>query len=171
MRFTPLAVSAAMASLALLAGSAWAADWSRTDSPTLGFSAEFPSKPKEEASTQQGVKMNSLAAGDRNLTIVGVEDFGDVAVRLDPDGGVVRLKDVVDQSPRQYGYATSLWSLAQLAEVSFKEGLSSEPVSHETVRQALKKLDIDWRRARQHITSPDLHYARKKLQEKLRAFL
>jgi transposase len=76
--------------------------------------------------------------------------------------GLERLAGLVHESPRHYGYATSLWSLAQLAEVSFKEGLSSETVSHETVRQALKKLDIDWRRARQHITSPDPHYERKK---------
>ncbi len=76
--------------------------------------------------------------------------------------GLERLAGVVHQSPRQYGYANSLWSLAQLAEVSFKEGLSSETVSYETVRQALKKLDIDWRRARHHITSPDPHYERKK---------
>ncbi len=76
--------------------------------------------------------------------------------------GLERLAGLVHQSPRQYGYPTSLWSLAQLAEVSFKEGLSSETVSYETVRQALKKLDIDWRRARQHITSPDPHYERKK---------
>ena len=76
--------------------------------------------------------------------------------------GLERLAGLVHESPRQYGYANSLWSLAQLAEVSFKRGLSSETVSHETVRQALKKLDIDWRRARQPITSPDRHYERKK---------
>ena len=76
--------------------------------------------------------------------------------------GLERLAGLVHESPRQYGYHNRLWSLAQLAEVSFKEGLSSETVSHETVRQALKKLDIDWRRARQHITSPDPHYERKK---------
>ncbi len=76
--------------------------------------------------------------------------------------GLERLAGLVHQSPRQYGYANSLWSLAQLAEVSFKEGLGSEPVSHETVRQALKKLDIDWRRARQHLPSPDPPYDRKK---------
>jgi transposase len=76
--------------------------------------------------------------------------------------GLEGLAGLVHQSPRQYGYANSLWSLAQLAEVSLKEGLSSEPVSYETVRQALKRLDIDWRRARQHITSPDPHYERKK---------
>lgn len=76
--------------------------------------------------------------------------------------GLERLAGLVHQWPRQYGYTTSLWSLAQLAEVSFKEGLSRETVSYETVRQALKKLDIDWRRARQHITSPDPHYERKK---------
>src|SRR5689334_7740642 len=76
--------------------------------------------------------------------------------------GLERLAGLVHESPRQYGYANSLWSLAQLAEVSFKQGLSRETVSYETVRQALKKLDIDWRRARQHITSPDPHYERKK---------
>ncbi len=76
--------------------------------------------------------------------------------------GLERLAGLVHESPRQYGYHTTLWSLEQLAEVSDKEGLSSETVSHETVRQALKKLDIDWRRARQHITSPDAHDARKK---------
>lgn len=71
--------------------------------------------------------------------------------------GLERLAGRVHQSPRQYGYANRLWSLAQLAEVSFKEGLSRA-----TVRQVLKKLDIDWRRARQHITSPDPHYERKR---------
>lgn len=76
--------------------------------------------------------------------------------------GLERLAGLVHQAPRQHGYANRLWSLAQLAEVSFKEGLSSEAVSYETVRQALKKLDIDWRRARQHITSPDPRYERKK---------
>jgi hypothetical protein len=40
--------------------------------------------------------------------------------------------------------------------------LTSEAVSHETVRQALKKLDINWRRARKHISSPDPHYEQKK---------
>lgn len=76
--------------------------------------------------------------------------------------GLERLSGLGHHSPRQYGYVNRLWSLAQLAEVSFKEGLSSEVVSHETVRQALKKLGIDWRRARQHISSPDPQYERKK---------
>jgi transposase len=76
--------------------------------------------------------------------------------------GLERLAELVHHSPRQYGYANSLWSLAQLAAVSFKEGLTHEAVSHETIRPALKKLDIDWRRARQHLTSPDPHYGQKK---------
>ncbi len=76
--------------------------------------------------------------------------------------GLERRAGLVHHSPRQYGYANSLWSLAQLAEVSFQEGLSSETVRDETVRQALKKLDIDWRRARQHMTSRDPQYERKK---------
>ena len=46
---------------------------------------------------------------------------------------------LVYKSPRQYGYNNSLWSLPQLATVSFEQGLTSEAVSHETVRQALEK--------------------------------
>ena len=76
--------------------------------------------------------------------------------------GLERLSDLVHELPRQYGYNNSLWSLPQLATVSFEQGLTSEAVSHETVRQALKKLDIDWRRARKHISSPDPHYEQKK---------
>jgi hypothetical protein len=75
--------------------------------------------------------------------------------------GLTRLGELVHQSPRQYGYPNSLWSLTQLAAVSFSQGLS-EPVSYETVRVALKKLGIDWRRARQHISSPDPRYDEKK---------
>lgn len=76
--------------------------------------------------------------------------------------GLERLSTLVHESPRQYGYPTSLWSLTPWAEVSYQEGLSSASVSHETVRQALKRLGIDWRRAREHITSPDPHYEAKK---------
>jgi len=76
--------------------------------------------------------------------------------------GLERLSALVHESPRQYGYTTSLWSLTQLAHVSYQQGLSRASVSHETVRQALKRLGIDWRRAREHITSPDPHYEAKK---------
>ena len=76
--------------------------------------------------------------------------------------GLERLSALVHESPRAYGYNNSLWSLPQLATVSVEQGLTREAVSHETVRQALKKLDIDWRRARKHISSPAAHYEQKK---------
>jgi transposase len=73
-----------------------------------------------------------------------------------------RLKDLLHHSPRQYGKATSVWTLALAAEVSFAEGLTTEQVSDETIRETLKRLKVNWKRAKQWITSPDPAYARKK---------
>jgi transposase len=73
-----------------------------------------------------------------------------------------RLKDLLHHSPRQYGQATSVWTLALAAEVSLAEGLTAERVSDETIRETLKRLKVSWQRAKQWITSPDPAYARKK---------
>jgi len=73
-----------------------------------------------------------------------------------------RLKDLLHHSPRQYGKATSVWTLALAAEVSFAEGLTVERVSDETIRETLKRLKVSWQRAKHWITSPDPAYARKK---------
>jgi transposase len=73
-----------------------------------------------------------------------------------------RLKDLLHHSPRQYGQATSVWTLAVAADVSFAEGLTTERVSDETIRTTLKRLKVSWQRAKQWITSPDPAYARKK---------
>ncbi len=73
-----------------------------------------------------------------------------------------RLKDLLHKSPRQYGKATSVWTLELVAEVSFAEGLTAERVSDETVRATLERLGIRWKRAKDWITSPDPEYARKK---------
>ena len=73
-----------------------------------------------------------------------------------------RLKDLLHHSPRQYGKATSVWTLALAAEVSLAEGLTAERVSDETIRETLKRLKVNWQRAKQWITSPDPAYARKK---------
>jgi transposase len=73
-----------------------------------------------------------------------------------------RLKDLLHHSPRQYGKATSVWTLALAADVSFAEGLTAERVSDETIRETLKRLKVKWQRAKQWITSPDPAYARKK---------
>ena len=63
---------------------------------------------------------------------------------------------------RDFGKPTGLWTLALAAEVAHAEGLTDRPVSIETIRQALKRLGVGWRRAKAWITSPDPAYARKK---------
>ena len=73
-----------------------------------------------------------------------------------------RLKDLLHNSPREFGKSSSVWTLALAAEVSFAEGLTVEQVSDETIRETLKRLNVTWQRAKHWITSPDPAYARKK---------
>src|SRR3954471_10372046 len=73
-----------------------------------------------------------------------------------------RLRALLHRSPRDFGKPTSLWTLALAAEVAFAEGLTARPVSDETIRQAIKRLGVGWKRAKTWITSPDPAYLRKK---------
>ncbi len=73
-----------------------------------------------------------------------------------------QLRALLHQSPRTFGKATSVWTLALAAEVSFAEGITPRQVSGETIRTALAALDVRWKRAKHWITSPDPAYARKK---------
>ncbi|HHY56819.1 MAG TPA: helix-turn-helix domain-containing protein [Chloroflexi bacterium] len=73
-----------------------------------------------------------------------------------------QLRALLHQSPRNFGKATSLWTLELAAEVSFEQGLTAERVSREAVRTALQRLGVSWKRAKQWITSPDPAYVRKK---------
>src|SRR5262245_41852629 len=91
MRTKVLAASAALASLTIFAASAWAADWSRTERPSYGFAADFPAPPKEESSVQQGVKMYSLASGDRTLVCLVLR--GEYPAVIDPDVELVASRD------------------------------------------------------------------------------
>ncbi len=72
------------------------------------------------------------------------------------------LRAVLHQSPRTYGKKTSVWTLALAAQVGQELGLTEHQVSLETIRLALKRLGVGWRRAKDWITSPDPGYARKK---------
>ena len=72
-----------------------------------------------------------------------------------------RLKALLHQSPRQFGQARSTWTLALAAEVCAEHGITAEGVSLETIRDALKRLRVGWRRAKTWITSPDPQYALK----------
>ncbi len=73
-----------------------------------------------------------------------------------------KLKSLLHQPPREFGKETSLWTLDVAADVSFEQGLTRERVSDETIRQTLKRLGVNWKRAKKWISSPDPEYARKK---------
>lgn len=73
-----------------------------------------------------------------------------------------QLRALLHRSPRAFGHPTSLWTLDLAAQVSLATGLSPRRVSGETIRQALKRLGVNWQRAKHWITSPDPEYARKK---------
>ena len=86
-----------------------------------------------------------------------------VSVRPEIDeAGCERLRALLHRSPRDFGKPTSLWTLALAAEVAFTEGITARLVSDETIRQALKRLGVGWKRAKTWITSPDPAYLRKK---------
>jgi len=72
-----------------------------------------------------------------------------------------RLRAILHQPPRAFGHARSTWTLALLAEVAQAEGLSASVLSIETIRQALLRLEVGWKRAKRWLTSPDPAYAQK----------
>ena len=76
--------------------------------------------------------------------------------------GAEGLRALLHRSPRDFGHATSLWTLPLVAAVAAAEGLTAGPVSGETVRATLARLGIRWQRAKRWLVSPDPAYARKK---------
>lgn len=72
------------------------------------------------------------------------------------------LRALLHERPRAFGKPRSTWTLHLAAEVCCERGLTPYQVSIETVRQALKRLGVNWRRAKRWITSPDPQYALKK---------
>ncbi|TAK35976.1 MAG: helix-turn-helix domain-containing protein [Chloroflexota bacterium] len=82
-------------------------------------------------------------------------------VKLTPVA-VERLRALLHQSPRTVGKPTSVWTLELAAEVSFAEGITSERVSDETIRKAVQRFGVKWKRAKHWLTSPDPAYVRKK---------
>jgi transposase len=80
---------------------------------------------------------------------------------LDEDKGE-QLQHLLHQSPRIFDKPTSVWTLALAAQVCCEQGLTSQVLSDETLRRALKRLNTNWKRAKHWISSPDPQYARKK---------
>jgi transposase len=75
---------------------------------------------------------------------------------------LARLPDIIAASPRAYGQDHSLWSLERLAVVCYQEGLTTHQVSYETMREAVLRAGINWKRARKRMQSTDEAYPVKK---------
>lgn len=71
------------------------------------------------------------------------------------------LRELVRRSPRDFGKPTSVWTLHLLATVAAEEKITTEVVSHETIRQTLLRLGMRWQRAKEWIRSPDPAYPKK----------
>jgi transposase len=77
-------------------------------------------------------------------------------------GKAEQLRALLHEQPRVFGKPRRTWTLRLAAEVCREQGLTPAQVSIETIRQALKRLGVSWRRAKRWITSPDPRYALKK---------
>src|SRR5512134_832952 len=73
-----------------------------------------------------------------------------------------RLRAILHETPRVFGKNTSLWTLALLAEVCFEQGLTPWVLSIESLRRALQRMGVGWKRAKHWITSPAPQYGAKK---------
>src|SRR5918994_7154135 len=72
------------------------------------------------------------------------------------------LREMLHQSPRNFGKDSSLWTLQMAAQASFEEDLTQRRVSGETIRATLARMGVRWQGAKRWITSPDPEYQRKK---------
>ena len=73
-----------------------------------------------------------------------------------------QLQAIMHQSPRNFGKATSVWTLKLLAEVCQEQGLSESCLSAPTLLDAVVRLGSSWKRAKQWVVSPDPAYELKK---------
>lgn len=78
------------------------------------------------------------------------------------EGKREKLRALLHTSPRDFDKPRSLWTLNLVAEVCFEQGLTKALVSDETIRDALRRMGVNWKRARHWISSPDPAYGRKK---------
>lgn len=72
------------------------------------------------------------------------------------------IHGLLHQSPRTFGKQRSTWTLTLWAPVCCDLGLSPQPWSAPTSRDAILRLGANWKRAKHWITSPDPAYVRKK---------
>src|SRR5215469_842771 len=55
---------------------------------------------------------------------------------------------LLHRSPHDVGKASGLWTLDLVAQVSFEQGLTSTVVSDERIRRLIKRLGLNWKRAK-----------------------
>src|SRR5262249_13220254 len=72
------------------------------------------------------------------------------------------LRPLLHQSPRAFNKPRSTWTLRLVAQVCYAKGWTPRVVSLDTIRRAIQRLGVSWKRAKHWITSPDSAYARKK---------
>ena len=72
------------------------------------------------------------------------------------------LRHLLHQSPRAFGKPRSTWTLSLVAQVCYAKGWTPRVLSLDTIRLAVARLGVSWKRAKHWITSPDPAYARKK---------
>lgn len=73
-----------------------------------------------------------------------------------------QLRQILARGPQEFGKSAGLWTLALVAEVAHEQGLTPTRLSLETIRVALKRMGLNWKRAKAWIASPDPAYTRKK---------
>ena len=78
------------------------------------------------------------------------------------EAALQRLHALIQQKPRDFGVENDHWTLEKLAQVSFEQGITREQMSYESMRRALKRLEVSWKKATSWITSNDPNYTVKK---------
>jgi DNA-binding CsgD family transcriptional regulator len=105
----------------------------------------------------QSVRHAIHAFHTRGVAAVHAQSRRPKRTRLGLDAAPLRA--LLHERPRACGKPHSTWSLRLAAEVCWERGLTPYPVRHETIRQALKRLGVNGRRAKRWITSPAPQYA------------
>jgi transposase len=111
--------------------------------------------------TVRNVLRSFAAAGLDGCLTAGKSGPKTSRAKLDA-AALERLRALLHQSPRLFDKPTGVWTLELAAEVSFAEGITAARVSDETIRTAIRRLGMGWKRAKRWITSPDPEYLRKK---------
>ena len=113
--------------------------------------------------TDQTVRHAIRAFHQRGLTVLQPQSSRPPTTATIFDAGTCEaLRALLHHRPRTFGKPTSRWTLALAAAVSFAQGLTPRLVSDETIRLALRRWRVSWKRAKPWMTSPDPAYLRQK---------